>query len=84
MGHVVDNGRVRTLKPARMPRRAWPDHPVKSYVNGRVKAFGCHTIEQVEANLAIVREHFGTNISDAFRMSLHLVARAIKAGKMTP
>lgn len=39
-------------------------------------------VEKVEADLAVVREHFGLNISDSLKTSLHLVANAIREGRL--
>ncbi len=32
-------------------------------------------------NMALVRMHFGTNVSDTLRLALHLTAQAIRANK---
>ena len=36
---------------------------------------------QVIEDMALVREHYGLNISDALRIALHLTANAIRANK---
>lgn len=45
--------------------------------------YGRERIAHVEANVAVVREHFGTNITDAVQISLQLTADAIRAGRLS-
>jgi hypothetical protein len=47
-------------------------------------AYGVDAIAKVEENIAIVRSHFDVNRSDALRISLHLLAKAIKERKFMP
>lgn len=42
------------------------------------------TIDYVQRDLALVRTHFGLNISDSMRVALHLTAEAIRADKALP
>ncbi len=47
-------------------------------------AWGAAKIARVEENLAVVRDHFGTNIAEAFRIAVHLAAQAIRENKALP
>lgn len=53
------------------------------YSNQRIHANKART-QGLIADLTLVREHFGAGISDAFRLSIRLVANAIREGRMTP
>jgi len=41
-------------------------------------------IPTVAGDVALVREHFGVNVSDALRISLHLTAQAIRENRALP
>jgi hypothetical protein len=84
MGHVVDGKRVVNLGGHRAAQHHAHRKVVKSYLDGRVKVLGNDSIVGFEEALAVVRSHFGCNISDACRLSVHAVAASIRAGRMTP
>lgn len=94
MGRIVTDGRARELKhvdphahqdPAKATQRLrigvrMSNGKQRHLLNiGRKK-----DALQVEADLETVREHFGLNLSDAVRVSLHLSANAIRNNRAMP
>lgn len=52
--------------------------------NREMLKFYGRTIQQVEENLATVMEHFGCRKGEAWRIGLHLLAKAIRENKARP
>lgn len=86
MGRIVSGGvRRQVLEPTKKPApgETWVR---KQIVLGRgpnairLAVFG-RNIEQVDANVATIQEHFGVNKTTAFKIALHLVAKGIKEGR---
>lgn len=89
MGQVVTNGRrVPVLgRSASKPTQSWRgrQHFVNRVGGKRyhVHSFG-HAIASFEENLMDVRAHFNVNVSDAFKLALHLTAQAIRQNRALP
>jgi hypothetical protein len=90
VGHIVSNGKKIGFGPKAYLSRLAPDSTHKGgwaqklfYAGNkgpRLSVYGDEATKKVEDNLAMVREYFGTNVSDALRISLHLTANAIRNG----
>lgn len=84
---VVDNGRRIELasRPSKTPGR-WRNRSYASGLSPGADIAVCGPVERakLEADLALVREHFGLNISRAFRLALHLTANAIRKNRAMP
>lgn len=92
---VVTNGKSSSVGSKAYPSRKAPpgDHRgwnQKLYcadtagVRARISVYGDTARLKVEENLAAVRAHFGVNVSDAMRISLHLTANAIRNNRAMP
>lgn len=85
---VVDHGqRVnvvhRNHKPPNKEQERWTRRKYRIGSNGvQLHVYG-NNIKATEADLKVVREHFGTNITDSFRVALRLTAQAIRKGRLS-
>lgn len=86
MGRVIDNGHPRAVGPVSRhespPKSGWAQRKFYMGNQGALSAYGPVKIEAVERDLATVRAQFDVNTSDALRLALHLLAKAIREGKM--
>ena len=93
---IIDNGRRIQLTPTKHASRKPPrgDHKEgwaqrlyyadTKNVRARASVYGVDAVKDFEEKLALVREHYGVNVSDALRISLHLAAKAIRANRALP
>lgn len=83
---VVDGNRRVNLEPYRDAHCADKRSVRKNFqiTNGLSLGARGKTIRKVQSDMALVREHFGLNISDSLRIALHLTAKAIRANKSLP
>lgn len=86
MGRVVSGGRAQAVvgRVAALATHKWARRSHEVGKGGpKVAAYGLAG-DTMDADLHTVRTHFGLNVSNAFRVSLHLVANAIREGRMNP
>ena len=88
MGHVMHRGqqvRVGGSPSCNVPASPkWRRRQYRTWKHGpKFSAFG-NGIATVEANLAAIQGHYGVNRTDAFKISLHLTARAIEQNTARP
>lgn len=90
MGHIVVNGEARTVisrtRGQRVDRPSIKGLRVTSRFEGRkvdMELYNRKKVLATQADLALVQETLGLNMSEACQVSVHLVANAIRAGRMS-
>jgi hypothetical protein len=86
---VISRGKVIAVLGASHPKRptnTWQQKQIQVQHAPRrtISVYGPVCVARLESELQVVREHFGCNVSDAFKIALHLTARAIQKNKAFP
>lgn len=95
MGYIVKDGKRYTLGPTRRPSglaelgpraRLKKTYTIRCGKGSRTDFSVCgrEGIAAMENNIAVVREHFGVNLTDALRIAIHLTAKAIGKNRAFP
>jgi hypothetical protein len=89
MGRIVDGGREFSALQHRcgVNRPSLRGLKISTRIEGRkvdLELYSPIKVKATAADLALVQEHFGLNMSEALNVSLHLTANAIRNNKATP